>query len=118
MEYIKAFVTGGAICVIAQILMDRTKLLPARIVVLFVALGTLLTGLGIYQYVVDFGGAGATVPLSGFGYALGKGVMEEAKSAGLIGVLSGGLKATSAGISAAIVFGYLASVIFNPKAKK
>lgn len=118
MEYIKAFVTGGAICVIAQILMDRTKLMPARIVVIYVAIGTLLTGLGLYEYLVDFGGAGATVPLSGFGYALGKGVMNEVKTEGLLGVLSGGLKATAAGISSAILFGYLASVIFNPKAKK
>lgn len=118
MEYLKAFITGGFICVIAQILMDRTKLLPARIVVIYVAVGTLLTGLGVYEYLVDFGGAGATVPLSGFGYALGKGVIDEVKTEGLMGVLSGGLKATSAGISAAILFGYLAAIIFNPKAKK
>ncbi len=118
MEYIKAFVTGGMICVIAQILMDRTKLMPARKDVTFVAAGTLLPGLGLYEYLVDFGGAGATVPLSGFGYALGKGVMEEVKTQGLLGVLSGGLKATAAGISAAIFFGYLAAIIFDPKAKK
>lgn len=118
MEYVKAFITGGLICVIAQILMDRTKLLPARIVVIYVAVGTLLTGLGLYKYLVDFGGAGATVPLSGFGYSLGEGVMEEVDTNGLMGVITGGLKATATGITAAILFGYLASVIFNPKPKK
>lgn len=118
MEYVKAFITGGIICVIAQILMDRTKLLPARIVVIYVAAGTLLTGLGLYKYIVDFGGAGATVPLSGFGYSLGKGVMEEVDTKGLMGVITGGLKATATGITAAILFGYLAAVIFNPKPKK
>lgn len=118
MEYVKAFVVGGLICVIAQVLIDRTKLLSARIVVLYVTLGTILTGLGLYDYLVEFGGAGATVPLSGFGYALGKGVMEEVDKSGLLGVLTGGIKATAAGLTAAILFGYLASVIFNPKPKK
>lgn len=118
MEYVRVFITGGIICVIAQVLMDRTKLLPPRIVVLYVSLGTILTGLGLYEYVVDFGGAGATVPLVGFGYVLGKGVVEEVGKNGLIGVFTGGLKAASGGITAAVLFGYLASIIFNPKAKK
>lgn len=118
MEYIRAFITGGVICIIAQILMDRTKLLPARIVVIYVVLGTLLTGIGLYKYVVGFGGAGATVPIIGFGYALGEGVMKEVDQVGLLGAFTGGLKATSAGITAAILFGYLGSVLFNSKAKK
>lgn len=117
MEYLKAFVTGGVICVIAQFLMDKIKMLPAKVVVLYVTLGTILTGLGLYEAVVQFGGAGATVPLSGFGYALGKGVIKEVDESGLIGVLTGGLKATAGGITAAILFGYLASIIFNPKPK-
>lgn len=118
MEYVKVFITGGIICVIAQILMDRTKLLPARIVVIYVVLGTLLTGIGIYDYIVDFGGAGATVPIIGFGYALGEGVMKEVDQIGLLGAFTGGLKATSAGITAAILFGYLGAVLFNSKPKK
>lgn len=117
MEYVRAFVTGGIICVIAQILMEKTKLMPARILVLYVSLGTILTGLGIYQYVVDFGGAGATVPLIGFGYALGKGVMEEVQNFGFLGVFTGGMKATAGGITGALLFGYIAAVAFNPKTK-
>lgn len=117
MEYIRVFITGGIICVIAQILMDKTKMLPARILVLYVSLGTILTGLGIYQPIVEFGGAGATVPLMGFGYVLGIGVMTEVAESGFIGVFTGGLKATAGGISAAILFGYLAAVIFDSKAK-
>lgn len=118
MEYIKVFVTGGIICVLAQIIMDRTKLVPAHIVVIYVVLGTLLTSLGLYQYIVKFGGAGATVPIIGFGYALGEGVIKEVDQVGLMGAFTGGLKATSAGITAAVIFGYLGSVLFNPKAKK
>ena len=118
MEYVKVFITGGIICVFAQILMDRTKLLPARIVVIYVVLGTLLTGVGVYDYLVKFGGAGATVPIIGFGYALGEGVMKEVDQVGLMGVFTGGLKATSAGITAAVLFGYFASILFNPKPKK
>lgn len=117
MEYIKAFITGGIICVIAQILIDRTNLLPARIVVLYVVLGTFLTGLGLYDYVVDFGGAGATVPIIGFGYSLAKGVMEEVDSVGLLGAFTGGLKATAGGITAALLFGYLAALFSNAKVK-
>ncbi len=117
MEYIRAFITGGIICVIAQILMDKTKLMPARVLVIYVVAGTLLTGLGLYDYVVDFGGAGATVPLIGFGYALGNGVMEEVAESGFLGILTGGMKATAGGITAAILFGYLAAIIFDPKAE-
>ena len=117
MQYVKCFVVGGLICVIGQILIDKTKLTSARIFVLFVTLGVILTGLGIYKPLVDFAGAGATVPLTGFGYSLAKGVMEEVDSKGLIGVLSGGLSATSAGISAAVFFGFLAALIAKPKMK-
>ncbi len=117
-DYIKVFVTGGIICVIGQILMDKTKLKPARILVIYVSVGTFLTGLGLYEYIVEWGGAGATVPLIGFGYALGVGVMEEVKTAGFLGVFTGGLTATAGGITAALVFGYLAAILFNPKDTK
>lgn len=102
---------------IGQILIDKTKLTSARILVLFVTLGVILTGIGIYKPLVDFAGAGATVPLTGFGYSLAKGVMEEVDSKGLIGVLTGGLTATSAGISAAVLFGFLAALVSKPKMK-
>ncbi len=117
MQYVKCFAVGGLICVIGQILIDKTKLTSARILVLFVTLGVILTGIGVYKPLVDFAGAGATVPLTGFGYSLAKGVMEEVDSKGLIGVLSGGLSATSAGISAAVFFGFLAALIAKPKMK-
>lgn len=117
MEYVRSFVVGGLICVIAQILMDRTKLMTGRIMVIFVVAGALLTGLGIYQPIVDYAGSGATVPIVGFGYSLTKGVMQEVDQAGLMGVLSGGLKATASGIAAAIAFSYLAALVSSPKAK-
>ncbi|NLI89648.1 MAG: stage V sporulation protein AE [Epulopiscium sp.] len=117
MDYVRAFIVGGLICVIAQILMDRTKLMTGRIMVIFVVSGVVLTGLGLYQPLVDYGGSGATVPIIGFGYSLAKGVMEEVDKAGLMGVLSGGLKASSAGIAAAIAFSYLASLVSSPKSK-
>lgn len=118
MDYIKAFLVGGSICVIGQILMDQTKLTPARVLVLFVTLGVLLQGLGgIYQKLVDFGGAGATIPLPGFGYTLAKGAIKEAQAAGVIGALTGGVKAAAGGIASAIFFGYLMAVLFNPKSK-
>jgi len=117
MDYLYAFLIGGGICVIGQILIDKTKLTSARILVLFVVLGCILGGLGIYQPLVDFAGAGATVPLPGFGNTLAKGVMEEVDKNGLIGVLTGGLKAASAGITSAIVFAFLTALIFNPKEK-
>lgn len=118
LQLLKCFVVGGAICVIGQILIDKTKLTPARILVIFVTAGTILGGLGLYQYVVDFAGAGATVPLTGFGYNLAKGTIEAVKENGLIGAFTGGLKASAGGISAAIFFGYIASLISKPKMKK
>ena len=111
MEYIKAFVVGGLICLIGQVLIDFTKLTPARILVGYVVSGVVLTAIGGYEPVVDYAGAGATVPLSGFGYTLAKGVEKAIREDGLLGVLTGGLTATAAGISAAMVFGYLAALI-------
>lgn len=118
MEFIKAFIVGGLICVVGQILMDTTKLTPARILVTFLLLGVLLGSFGIYDKLVDFGGAGATVPLPGFGNTLAKSVIKEVKSNGLLGAFTGGIKGTAAGITAAIFFGYLMALIFNPKTKK
>lgn len=115
--YLKAFLVGGVICAIGQILIDKTKLTPARILVCFVVVGVVLTVFGLYQPVVDFAGAGATVPIVGFGYALGKGVIKGVTENGLIGAFTGGVTATSAGIAAAIVFGYLIAVAFKPKPK-
>lgn len=110
LTYLKVFITGGIICTIGQILIDKTKLTPARILVVFVTLGAILTGLGIYQHIVNFGGAGATVPISGFGYSLAKGVMHEVDSIGFLGIFIGGVKATSAGIAAAVFFGYFCAL--------
>lgn len=118
MDYLKAFITGGAICVIGQLLMDYTKLTPARILVIFVTAGAILEGLGIYQILVDFGGAGATTPLTGFGYSLAKGAMKEVKKVGILGAFTGGLKAAAGGIAGAIFFGYIMALLFNPKSKK
>lgn len=117
-EYIYVFVTGGIICVIAQIIMDKTKLLPAHVLVLYVTTGVILTAIGIYPKIVEIGKAGATVPLIGFGYSLAKGVFEAVDQQGLIGVLSGGVTNTATGISAAVFFGYLASLLANSKSKK
>jgi stage V sporulation protein AE len=118
MDYIKAFIVGGLLCVIGQILLQRTKLTPARIVVIFVTAGAILTGIGVYEPLVKWAGSGATVPLTGFGYTLAKGVMDEVKLAGLIGVFTGGFKAAAGGLGAAVLFGYLGSVLFEPKSKK
>ena len=118
MGLIKCFVVGGLICVIGQILIDKTKLTPARILVSFVTLGTILGGLGIYKYLVDFAGCGATVPLLGFGNNLAKGTIEAVKEQGILGAFTGGLKASSGGIAAAVFFGYIASLISKPKMKK
>ena len=118
MSLLKAFLVGGAICVIGQILIDKTKLTPARILVIFVTTGAILGGLGLYKYVVDFAGAGATVPLTGFGYNLAKGAIEGVKSSGLLGAFTGGVKNAAGGIAAAIFFGYIASLIAKPKMKK
>ena len=117
MDYIKAFVIGGLFCVIAQLLIDKTKLTPARILVSYVVAGVILGALGLYQPLVDFAGAGATVPLTGFGNLLAKGVHNAVAEQGLLGVLTGGITAASAGISAAIFFGLLIALIFKPKEK-
>lgn len=118
LQLLKCFVTGGILCLIGQILIDKTKLTPARILVTYVTVGVILGGLGIYQYLVDFAGAGATVPLTGFGYNLAKGTIQAVQENGLIGAFTGGLKASAGGIAAAIFFGYLASLISKPKMKK
>ena len=115
---LKCFVVGGLICVVGQILIYKTKLTPARILVIFVTTGVVLGGLGIYQYLVDFAGSGATVPLTGFGYNLAKGAIEGVKENGLVGAFTGGVKASAGGIAAAVFFGYLASLISKPKMKK
>ena len=115
--YGKAFVVGGLICVIGQILMQTTKLTSARILVLFVVSGAILTGLGVYKPLVDFAGAGATVPLTGFGYLLAMGAIEGVNKYGLIGALCGGVAKAAAGISAAVLFGLLNALIFKPHAK-
>ena len=117
MEYLKAFAVGGAICAVGQLLLDKTKLTPARILVSFVVLGVILGGCGVYQPLIDFAGAGATVPLTGFGSLLAKGVREAVREDGLLGALTGGLKAASGGIAAAVFFGFLAALIFKPKDK-
>jgi len=118
MMLIRCFITGGLICVIGQILIDKTKLTPARILVTFVTTGAILGGLGLYKYLVDFAGAGATVPLTGFGYNLAKGAIKGVKETGIIGAFTGGVTASSGGIAAAIFFGYIASLISKPKMKK
>ena len=115
---LKAFLVGGLICTIGQILIDKTKLTSARILVLFVTTGVILGGLGIYQYLVDFAGCGATVPLTGFGNLLAKGAITDVKSNGILGAFTGGIKAAAAGISAAIFFGYIAALVSKPKIKK
>jgi stage V sporulation protein AE len=117
MMYIKTFLIGGALCAIGQALIDYTKLTPARILVSYVVAGVILGGLGLYQPLVDFAGAGATVPLTGFGWLLSKGVKEAVAEKGLLGILSGGLTATSAGIAAAVFFGLVFALIFKPKDK-
>ena len=117
MDYVKAFLVGGILCVIAQLLIDYTKLTPAKILVGYVVAGVILGGLGIYQPLLDFAGAGASVPLLGFGNTLAKGVREAIAESGFLGILTGGLKSTAGGITAAIVAGLLASLIFKPKDK-
>lgn len=117
MEYIKAFVFGGAICVIAQILIDKTKLTPARILTGYVTAGVILTAIGIYKPFVDFAGCGATVPLTGFGYSLMEGVRKAVSEHGAIGILTGGLSGTAGGITSAIFFSLLVSLFFKGKSK-
>jgi len=111
---VRAFVVGGAICTVGQVLIDYTKLTPARILVSFVVSGVILTALGVYEPIVEFAESGATVPLTGFGYSLAKGVQEAVMQFGLIGALSGGLAATAAGITASVVFGIIMALLFKP----
>ena len=118
MDYVNAFWVGGLICALVQILMEKTKMLPGRIMVLLVCLGTLLGAIQVYEPFVEFAGAGASVPLLGFGNVLWKGVKEAVDEFGCIGIFMGGFKASAVGISAALVFGYLASLLFDPKMKK
>ena len=118
MQILKAFAVGGLICIIGQILIDKTKLTPARILVIFVTTGAILGGLGIYQYIVDFAGAGATVPLTGFGNLLAKGAIKKVQEIGIVGAFTGGTTAAAGGIAAAVFFGYIASLISKPKMKK
>ena len=118
MNYLWAFFVGGAICVIAQSLIDKTKLTPARILTSYVVAGVILGGAQVYKYVEEFAGAGATVPLTGFGYALAKGVEKAVDEQGLLGALTGGLTATAGGIAAAMIFGFLAALIFKGRPQK
>ena len=118
LNYLWAFIIGGLICVIAQILIDKTKLSPARILVIFVAAGVILTAVGIYEPLVNFAGAGASVPLTGFGYAIAKGVQTAVDEKGLLGALTGGVGATAGGISAAIIFSLIMSLFTSSKPKK
>lgn len=117
MEYLKAFIVGGIICAIGQVFIDKTKLTPARILVGFVVSGVILSALGFYEPLVEFAGAGATVPLTGFGYNLAKGVKEAVSQDGFIGIFTGGLKACAGGIAAAITAGLLASLVFKARDK-
>lgn len=117
MEFVKAFIVGGLLCLIAQILIDKTKLTPARILVSYVVVGVILGGFGLYKILVDFAGSGAAVPISGFGYTLAKGVKEAVDEYGFLGIFIGGLRATAGGITAAIVAGLISSLIFKRKDK-
>lgn len=117
MDYLKAFLVGGLLCLIGQILIDKTKLTPARILVSYVVIGVLLSAVGIYEHLVEFAEAGATVPLTGFGHNIAKGVREAVDKDGFIGIFTGGLKATAGGIAAAITAGLVASFLFKAKDK-
>ena len=117
MEYLRAFLCGGVLCLIGQILIDRTKLTPARILVIYVTAGVVLSGLGVYQKLADWGGAGATVPLTGFGHLLAKGVKKAVAEQGVLGALTGGVTAAAGGITAAIFFGFLVALVCKPKPK-
>jgi stage V sporulation protein AE len=118
LSYVNAFLVGGVICAIGQVLIDKTKMTSARILVLFVSVGVFLTAIGLYQKIVDIGGAGATVPLTGFGYSLTKGAFSDVDKYGLLGAFTGGIRATAAGVAAVIFFGYLVAVSLKPKAKR
>lgn len=117
MDFVWAFVFGGLLCVIAQILLDKTKLTPARILVGYVVAGVILGAIGIYKPFAEFAGAGATTPLTGFGYLISKGIMEDVDERGLLGVLTGGLSAAAGGTAAALIFGYIAALIFRSRSK-
>ena len=117
MEYMKAFMIGGILCLIGQILIDKTKLTPARILVSYVVLGVFLGAIGIYEPLISFAGAGATVPLTGFGYILAKGVKDAIAEDGFLGIITGGLKSAAGGITVAIVSGLVVSLIFKPRDK-
>lgn len=117
MDLLKAFVVGGLLCVVGQILIDKTKLMPGRILVLYVCLGCILGGLGIYKALEEFAGAGATVPLTGFGFRLAEGVMKEVDNTGFLGIFTGGMKAAAGGVTAAVFFAFLAAMVANPKEK-
>ncbi len=116
--YLKVFLVGGLICMLGQILIIKTNITSSRILVLFVVIGAVMEGIGLYQPIVDFAGAGATVPIVGFGRSLAKGVIEAVRDQGILGVLTGGLTATAGGIAAAVVFAYIMALIFNSKTKK
>lgn len=118
MTVLNCFIVGGILCVIGQILIDKTKLTPARVLVAYVTVGAILGGLGIYQYLINFAGCGATVPLTGFGANLAKGAIDAVKENGLLGAFTGGVKASAGGIAAAVFFGYIASLVAKPKLKK
>lgn len=118
MDYLNAFLCGGLLCAVGQIIIDKTKLTPARILVGYVTAGVLLQAVGVYQYLVDWGGAGATVPLTGFGYSLAKGVEKAVAEQGLLGAITGGLTATAGGITAAMLFSLIAALIFRPGDKR
>lgn len=117
MDYLKAFIVGGILCVIGQILIDKTKLTPARILVGYVVTGVFLSAIGLYEPIAEFAGAGATVPLTGFGHSLAKGVKEAVAQDGFIGIFTGGLKSTAGGIAAAVTAALIVSFIFKPKDK-
>ena len=118
MQYLQAFLCGGVLCAIGQLLIDKTQLTPARILTGYVVAGVLLQAGGVYQYAVDWGGAGATVPLTGFGYCLAKGVAKAVAEKGILGAFTGGLTATAGGVAAAVFFGVLMAIIFKPKDKR
>ena len=118
MQYLQAFLCGGVLCAIGQLLIDKTQLTPARILTGYVVAGVLLQAVGVYQYMVDWGGAGATVPLTGFGYCLAKGVAKAVAEKGILGAFTGGLTATAGGVAAAVFFGVLMAIIFKPKDKR
>ena len=118
MDYLKAFLLGGALCAIGQIILDKTKLTPARILSMYVVLGVLLSALGLYEPLLRWGGAGASVPLTGFGHCLAEGVRKAVDEQGLLGALTGGLTASSGGITAAVFFAFIVAILFKPRAKR